>query len=596
MKAVQLIDTGARAKEGQMFVLDLPSTDLYALLDGRSRFFEGTQHDHQSFDWDGNSRQAHGTYFSTRWIDGSKGFVPSNAVVTCEGYGPRRPDASMPIGAQIVADFTDALLGRDNRPHIQVKTDEKTEQTLIEILREAKAWAALTQARDIAGSCGAAMISCAVIDGVPVMRAHHPKNVVVLKWKNRLRWEPEHAIEQKVVYKTEINPETRKVEQVEYWQTREWTATEVIYYQDVPVRGWKKDDPIPLARNEDGSDAKVKHPIGRPALVWVQNTYDTETPYGVPDYEGAYHLMDKVDRAQSQVVKAAIANVDPTPVLQTDMMGRRQLNIGNGELSRIGANEKLYFMEMSGESIRIGWESIVQLRRQIERITGAELPDQDEVGKQQSGEAIEKRSKRFKNRVDRKRVPVELACQMVAELWISLARALGVGRRDDPKTKGIMLPPLVEEEPAPLKIELDGDGNPVEQEKPKPKIGAYEIGSGSVVTVAWAKNKSDAAAVQVMAGALGTATGGSQILSAKTATLVMAESLGLDDPAAELRRIEEEKAVSVAKAQTGQFPPGPDTPPFDNDGEEDDEGGEDDEDDEGGAKPAAKKDDEDEGD
>ena len=53
---------------------------------------------------------------------------------------------------------------------------------------------------------------------------------------------------------------------------------------------------------------------------------------GEPDCAGAWHLFDRLDRRQSQTVKASIANVDPTLKVKKKRYPRRptEMNLGSG--------------------------------------------------------------------------------------------------------------------------------------------------------------------------------------------------------------------------------------------------------------------------
>lgn len=548
-------------------VLQIEKNPIFILLDRRFRFFEQTQHDHQKTDWDGRRRQAHGSYFDDRWLEGQKhGWVDGSP------YGERRPDTPMPIGAQIVSEFTDALLGEDLRPKVSVPTDDQTSGSVNEILTESGFWSKAQRARDLAGSQGAVMFSLAVLEGRPVVRVHDARFVVVLEWEEGVpEWIPKRAIEQKPSWKFHLTDEGVQLQK--YWKTKLWAPEGVYLFEDVPD-GWDPEMPIPLASTEDGAPAFTENVLDRPALVWHQNVENADDPYGVPDYAGTYELQDKSDRLQSQLAKASIANADPTPVYKTDRTRRSEIEIGTGNAVKIGANEELSFLEMTGEAINIGWTTLEKLREQIRQRTGATLPEEGDIGKQQSGDAIEKRGKRFKNKVSRLRTPFGQTTRKIAEMWIEFARELGIGRKDEESSSGILLDPLVEKE---------ND----EKGQTKKKIGAYEIGKGRVVKVTWpAFDHATPEDISQTAQAFTAATGAKKFMSRETATLRFAEMNKVEDPREELKRIEEEEEKTKNEMAEGQFPfastpPGSGKPPEDDEEEEDEDEDEDDNEEEG---------------
>lgn len=525
----------------EMRVFDLPETEWARVLIERYAFFKSEQHDHCFSDWDGTPREPGTPYMGERWFPGGKaqqnGYLPSGFVSSDRiPYGMRKPDCSYPLVKQVVKRFTEMLYSEKRRPRLRVRADADTERYLDGIFRQSETWDALMEMRDIAGACGCGALSIAVQQGEPIARAHKPWELLPLKWRESARREPEWIIEQKLISKTEIKE--GKVVTTRWWQTKEWTPTHVRLYEDVPEK-YPRDKAIPLRQG-----GEVEHGCDGVPIVWLQNTRDTSQPIGEPDCDGAWHLADKIDRVESQTVKATIANADPTLKIKKASHPRRrnEINLGSGNAISLRPDEDAQYLEMQGTATRAGWEGVTNLRDQLLQTVGCVLVDPTTAGKGQSGEALEKLWRSMEARVDRLRTPNGRSIQDLCMKWLSLGKRWGVARRDKPLKSiadeegpqnegGILLDPWVETEDDPTTVDAT-----------EAKIHPHKIGKGNHVEIIWPPAHSPTSEqISAMANGLSIAAGGKPLVSQETASAHMAAALGQEDPGSEFRRLQKQQ-------------------------------------------------------
>jgi len=528
-----------------MTVLRLPDTGRAKRLRALSSFYEGTQHDHCGASWDGRPRKPGLSYLQERIPP--KGLVPTNAIT----HEDRKPDADYPLGRQIVSSFTDMVLGEGRHPQLRVEADRRTELYLDACMEASDTWDTLIECRDTAGQTGAAAMSLGVDDGEPTAEPHHPADLWVKRWRPGGKWIPAEVVEQRLIEK-QVEQKGRLVT-VRCWRTRYWNEYVVVHYEDVP-EDFGSDakagppPPIPIAMNDDGSLKIVEHGVGRCPVVWLQNTRNAKAPEGRPDYEGVFPLLDKVDRLQSMVVRASIANVDPTLVRKVDenvRKRRQQERKGFGAMIDVGPGGDAKFLETSGASVEMGWNGVHNVRDEVLQTVGCVLITPETAGAYKSGEALQLLWRRMEARCGRIRKPLTDVIRQISAIWLKLGRDLEVSSSEEDNPEGIVLPPLVEKV-----VEAD-----VEKVTSKP----HEVGDGHFIDPQWPPYHTPTATqLQAMATALATATTQKQTLSAETATGTLVRYLGRGDMAEERRRIEEEKAAGVAQFGAAMFDDGDD--------------------------------------
>lgn len=416
-----------RAYLKQLTVLGLADNPRCQELHARWSFYEGSQHDHQQFTWDGESRERGVRYLQARL----KPFGYNSAREVSSSA--KKPDTPVPLARQIVSRFTEMLYAEGRRPQIVVPQDLATQDFLEAVYQEADLWEVYAQARDIAGGCGSAGIACGLQEGVPFSEALHPGNLWIPEWDSGKKgWVPKVVVEQIQVNLDMLDPETKKLKTVPHWRSRAWTDTEVIVYQDTPVKGWPIDKPFPIE-----AGYPKPHSLGRCPVFWMQNTLNAKCPDGDPDCEGTWELLDQVDREQSIVHRAIRNNTAPTVVIKDSRAElRKPREFLKGKLIEVGSDGGADYLEMNGQSIEIGLKGIDALTLQILRTVECIVLDPEQAKSYNSGESLQMLWRSMECAASRKRTTQGTSHREMQEFWVSVGSTLGIGGED-----GIILPP-----------------------------------------------------------------------------------------------------------------------------------------------------------
>lgn len=561
--AVTLASEDAEAPQHPvMYVLDLPNTKRAKYLRALASFCRGSQHDHLRLGWDGVPRDPGVGYLWERLRP--QGFVPTNALP----YGDRKPDAAYPLPRQVRNKFTELLVGQGRHPNLSVPSDPDTQDFLDVVNAVASFWDTLVEARDGAGDQGSAAFSQGVVDGKPVSEYHDTADLWVKRWAKSDEWKPAEVVEQILVEVEEMDEETGKVETVKKWRTRLWDETFVYEYDDVP-EDWNEDDdwkkmndgprPIPIALDPDGLPRVYEHHAGRCPVIWLQSTRNAKSPEGMPDNDGAFHLGDKMDRLQSMIVRASIANVDPTLVYLDERLmhrGNPLLRKGWGQVIRGSEKATVKFLETSGASIEMGWKSLHNLRDEYLQTVGCVIVDPQNAGTYKSGEALQILWRPMEAACNRKRIPLSSALQQSGEVWLSIGGSFEIASLDDDpedlvSDKPVMLlPPKVEQD----KPDPPEPGEIPDPSPPKPKLVTHTVGKGRYIKIAWPPyHVPTATQLQQFVTALVTAVGQKAILSQETAVTLLMGYLGEGDAADELRRLLRQQAQAQAQFAQSMF-------------------------------------------
>ncbi len=525
-------------------LLGLEDDTRCRLLGQCQSFFHGTQHDHHGTDWNAVPRDPGVGYLHERLQP--QGFVPVNSVP----HMSRKPDAPVPLARQVVSRFTEMLLGEGRRPSLRCWSSPETQEFLDAAFKAANLWDVLAQARDMAGSCGTSAIALGLKGGYIDAEILNPAHTWVAEWcEDSPGWCPKVVVTQaritKQVYETPhygmasgLPPQDQagetgqaKLTVKEYWQTRAWTEEYVIYYEDVPV------DDVP----EDGIPVLgyAEHGFGSCPVVWYQNTRNTDSPDGEPDCAGAWPLLDKLDRLQSQVLKASIANADPTLVLKQDKKNRRNqtfIQTGSGHVISLEPEGDAKYLEMTGSSVEVGLKAIDKVTWEVLQTVECVVIHPDTARAYQSGEALQILWRSMESRANRLRVTLADTIREICFLLISAAKHHGIANVEKVNTPedraGILLPPrrvMVEtpQEPTPEEIQME---MPVLPPEPSMTFKVHEPGSPmTYVDFEWPPYWTPTAQqVGQMAQALGIATTQKQVLSAETASRQLAQMMGHD--------------------------------------------------------------------
>lgn len=416
--------TTSRPILNQLKTLELDKNARCQELACRWTFYAGRQHDHLKFTWDGESRDPNLGYLRER-------LKPVGFSIDTAGTSHKKPDTPVPLARQIVSRFTEMLLSHENRPQVEVPQDEATQDFLDAVFQEANLWEVLAQARDHAGAVGSAAIACGVLDGTPFAEVLHTAHLWVPEWdETKPGWVPKVVVEQLQISKDVINPDTGKLESEAFWRTRAWTDQEVVLYQDVQVRGWSRDDTIPIK-------SVTAHKFNRCPVFWVQNTLNAKYPEGDPDCEGTWELLDQVDRENTIVHGAIRKNTAPTVVIRDSKAEfRRPREIVKGKIIDVSADGGVDYLEMNGQSIEIGLKGVDALTLQILRTTECIVLDPEQAKAYNSGESMQMLWRSMESKASRLRVMVDRAVKEQCKFWANVGVTYGVDGES-----GMVLPP-----------------------------------------------------------------------------------------------------------------------------------------------------------
>lgn len=504
---------------------------------------EGRQHDVFSADWMGRPRKPGQRYYESRAE--MKGFAPPSLV----SYDSRRPSAPAGLPRRVVTTFTQTVLGKP--ASLSCSSDRDTSAYLAEIFDESETWDALIEARNIAGACGSAALVPCVGDGVPSVEVLPPTELIVLRWKHRARRIPAEVVHQHLVERVEDNDEGVQVASI-YVRTRMWTETHYVEFEDVK---WPVEDPKrPLKMTH-----WREHAAGRCPVVWHQNTRSSCSPEGEYDLqtEQNLELSDEVDRVQSHALKATKSNAQPTVVRIDDPMGFQMYpRVAKGAHNEIRVNKggDAKYLETTGDSVKMAWESADRLETCVLRNVSCVIPDAANAQAYKSGEHVQSLLEAMRLRCNRLRVTLTRTVRQLAAIWISLGLALGVSSEDEPVEGTIILPPRefeCEEEPdEPMEAEA-GEVEDEEDEEEAPEIGPHILGKGRSVRVMWPPYQQlSATQLKDLVTAITSANGGKQAMSAETGVEVLATAAGYRDPEQEKKRIRDEKKAGMAQLMT----------------------------------------------
>ncbi|HVI00875.1 MAG TPA: phage portal protein [Enhygromyxa sp.] len=511
-------------------VLRLEDTHRVRQLHQLEAYYRQTQNDHLDTDWDGYRRTPGLSYLESRLDRGR--YQPSD--VNTVGYGYRRPICPTMVVGLVVDTYTALLLGEGRTPTIRVIGDDASTELLGALFESSYTWSALAQARRICGSVGAAAVVPEVVEGVPSLRVLHPANLYI-EWADSADWTPELVIEQRKV-KLEGLDDQGCVYEYTVWRTRAWTRTHVYVYEDLVDRERDSEDDEPEI---ELASAPVEHGAGRCPVVWIQNTHDTESPFGEPDCEPVLEQIDRMDRLQSMIARGATANVDPTLVVKDkpQMLARwPSRKKGYGQLIEVSDVGDAYLLEIAGKSVETSWLTLEKVRKQVDVRVGVITIDPEVAGNVLSGLAIKLLYRTQDTRAGARRVPLGKGVTQLGGVWLAMVRTHGIKAVGE-DGEGIELPPReVASDP-----DDTGQGATIE-------LQPHAIGPGKALALTWPSlhSVSPQELLTLMQG-LGLATGGQAVLSQESAVTLAVNAAELDvDPATELERIRSERDAKVA--------------------------------------------------
>lgn len=545
-------DSEAETKLPDVYVVDRSNEPRYRELCTLFRWFDGTQHDYCYADWQGRSRPGGCSYVGDRHRD--KGMVwPSEAPRV--SWDIRRPNAPAGLARQVVSRFTELTMG--SAPTLTCPADDDTAAYLTAVFEESCTWDAHQEARDYAGACGSSVMILTITDGQPNAEALPSFAVDVLRWANTKRWVPAEVVQQYRVEVIEPGPNPRPVVKT---RTILWTERHRVEFEDVPL-DWPREKPLTPSKREE-------HFSGRCPVVWVQNIRRTRQPEGEYDLlnQANLEMCDEVDKVQSHALKATKANTQPTMVRIDDPLAFVQqfprLAKGSGTEIRVAKGGDVKYLETTGDSVKMGWDSAEKMKDQVLKNVNCYMPESEQITQAPSGVAVAKLRRGMETRGNRIRTAQTWVIRQCAQIWIALGLKFPPSSEDDPKEESIVLPPRcykieVAPEPAPAPNEDAEEGEdeaddeaddaqpvpaPAPKVETKKRLAPHKVGRGRSVRPIWPPyDHPTPADIKALGEAMTTVTAG-KVLSRRTATEVFVTSIGLRDPEQELQRIAEEKA------------------------------------------------------
>jgi hypothetical protein len=532
------IDLG---KLSSLRVLRLEDTDRAKRLRMRWRYYEQRQHDEADVDFDARARPRGISYTQQR----ARGYVDQRTATAKNApLGDRRPSCPTTIAGEIVDTYTAALLGAGRHPTINVVGDPDSTALLRQMFAAANVWDAMAEVRTWAGAQGCAGILPELDDGKLSVRGLRGEDVYV-EWTDSPNWIPRIVIEQKLVERENIDPETGAITCARMWQTRAWDEAFAYVYKDVP-----EDHGKPKSDEWDDRDGRIelaepptRHNAGRCPVIWLQNTRKTDDPVGDTDIsEGCYEQIDRLDLLWSMILRGTNANNDPTLVIKDKLIERRMWTMrakGFGqkiELSEVG---DATLLEMSGKTIETSWLTAAQLLEAIQSRCGVVQVKPDQAGAMQSGVALQILRATQNNRVAMRRPPVGRALVQLGGVFLTLARAEKI-KVIGAEGRGIEL--------APIAVHDDDDD--------EPRFELPRLGDGKAIEAVWGELHSPTPSdLQVLSQAATVATGGQPVVSQRTGVQLFA-ALGQTgvDAETEVERLEHEREERVASFEGSMTP------------------------------------------
>lgn len=519
-------------------------SDRYRDLDRREQFYNCTQHDYKTFDFDGRIIQT-GQYTAQRLMSAELAPWPIPMRM-------RKPSSPYRLGRSIVKAFTAMLLGKQRWPRVQASGDKNTTEFAEALVLAADIPQKFIKARNLGGGMGTVGISWQYDNGVPRVEVHNAKYLYVHSWINRAELIPEHVTE---VYRypvDEWDPTRGRMMRNWYWFRQDWTPEAHIVFK-----------PAPFAHNQEpewiiDQEASNQHNDGVSHFVWIQNT-ETEGIDGLPDYDGLYENLDTMDLLCSALARGTVLNLDPTLVLRMDrdLVNAMGVKKGSDNALITGKDGDAGYLELAGTAVAAGIQLFEVERRKILEVAQCIIADPNQLAASGiSSVAIKALYAPMIQQTETMRGPYGVALIRLIEQMVHVAQARAGEKitirneetgEDEEAAWVVNLPPKIIETPI-----LDPETGK-ETDDVSISIEEYNPGAGSQFTLTWgdwfAPTPDDQTKVIT---ALSMATGGKAIMHKQSAAEEAAKVYGRD-PAIEWRRISGGDADQLA-AQAEMFP------------------------------------------
>jgi hypothetical protein len=497
--------------------------ERYRMLDRRQAYYDCTQHDYKTFDFDGRyiGQQA-GIAFT-------QPFLGQTTAQKAAWYVPlksRRPSAPYRLTRAVVNAFTNFVLGEGRFPNLRVPGDADSEDFVQTIGRVGQLPLRMMRARSIGGAVGTVGLSWAFVDGKPRFQVHNGKHLFVHEWEDREALIPAYVTECFQFGQEEYNPEKKVVEKVLYWHRRDWTKKADVVFLPAKVEEDKQREPqwVPDV------DRSVVHRDGDTHFVWVQNL-PSEDVDGVPDCDGLWESLDELDCVLSVIVRGAKLNLDPTLVIKEDKLfvQMRGIKKGSDNALVIDKDGDAKYLELAGTSIEAGIKLFNEHRRTILEVAECVIPDSDQIAAQGQSSAAQKMvfsrmlskggalQEQYGTALQRLMEPVLWIAQARVQVPVTLVDEQGNEQQADQSFK---LPKKVNQKPV-----VGDDGAPTGEQEPE--LVDRQPGAGTDIELEWPPRFPPTSLdQQQMVTTLSAAVGGKPILSQQTAVELTVAQFG----------------------------------------------------------------------
>lgn len=510
----------------------------YRVLDRRDAFATGLEYAHLEHDWNGYKAERTETISTKSQVP--PGYQMTESPAENVPLAMRRPSAPERLTPLIISRFTGMLFSESRRPNVYVEGDEDADDFLRTVIRDSKFWRVAADARNIGGGIGSVLLTFKLRDGRFVFKAHNAKYVADWVWEDPDELVPAAVLIQYITIKEydeldESGQPTGNVRQEPMVYRR------IIDQQYDIVFKEKRLDPDgrPPAYMEIDEQQTYEHRLGKFPGVWIQNVYNSSDVDGLPDTDGAYQMIEEVDRLGAQINRGLKYNMDPTLWTSRDFRqwkgpGPGQDVVkGHGVGLELGPGGSAGYLEIAATGIQAARERRSELRQAVLDKTQCILADPDKVAAAAtSGKALEIVYHPMLEKCDLLRGQYGPAFQHLFELVLEMARVWKTSAMYPGNARSVFkLPPKIEEhDPMPSNPDI----------KPKRIIKVRDPGVGGVVSLSWGPYFTPTPTDRNQETTSVTNAKLAGLLDLETAVKKIAAVFDIEDPEGLIRRIREE--------------------------------------------------------
>lgn len=504
-------------------------------------YYRGQEYDGLKYTWDGfNADDAEGLSAKSATPFGfSRMDIPLHA---------RKPSISLRLTPLVVERFTDLLFSNERKPKIRVEDDPDSEDFLKAVVEQAHFFRSMVEARNYGGAMGSALVTVHLREGRFIFKAHSPKMVQEVVWKDADLRIPEGVLiqyqyfEGREMLDSKTGAPTGQVKQVPFLFRRIIDDEMDITFKPTEIVGGELPNPeVDLLKT-------YRHNLGRFPGFWIQNLPSSEDLDGLCDVDSLHEDMEVIDRQISQSNSGLLKNQDPTLVIARDRKNVQfgiPLRKGSDNALEVGTGGSAQYLEIGGAGIQAAAEFVRSMKNAVLDKAGAVIVDPEKIsGAAQSAKAIEFIYGPMLAKADRLRDQYGEAIIELLTIVLLLAREF----KKPTNYQGNVEPRFK----LTNRVEIDDESGEILSSEPR------DPGAGERVTLKWgayfSKTPTD---IQSEVGTLSVAKQ-SRMIDNETAVRMCCELLGIDDVDAVLERLETDRqqdSLIASDAEGGGFYP-----------------------------------------